>query len=48
MIDGKNETHLEYKSVINQFSKHNEDCIVGCFLNVKQNLKDPENAKYFT
>ena len=49
MIQGKIETHEEYKRIINEHSKENEECIVGFFYKEKEKLernKSPDREHY--
>ena len=51
MIAGKLETHEEYKKVFKEFSKENEECIVGFFYKereklMKSNSPDVEYYRY--
>ena len=36
LIQGKEETHMEYKKVIEKYSKNNEECLAGYFYMEKQ------------
>ena len=38
MVKGKIETHEEYKKIINEYSKENEECIVGFFYKEREKL----------
>ena len=49
MIQGKIETHEEYKRIINENSKENEECIVGFFYKEREKLeriKSPDREHY--
>jgi ecdysteroid 25-hydroxylase CYP306A1 len=49
MIDGKIETHIEYQRLIREFSRQNEDCIVGFFYQEKAKLNncDSPDIQYY-
>ena len=44
MIQGKIETHEEYKRIINEHSKENEECIVGFFYKEREKLERIKSA----